>query len=128
MADDADIDIVVEEQHREFLLQSLRNATLRAKLMDGELQSIGIALKGRMIDNETAVRWLMNAGLLWMIELPAEIGRVAKSNDQPTERKDASAETRPDTRGGDVKAGDGGGSQARGNAGADRVRQDGAGG
>lgn len=65
-------------QHRDFLLAALRAASLRAKLMDADISSIGVALKADMISNDTAVRWIMEAGLLGMVgAIPEQVGRVA---------------------------------------------------
>jgi hypothetical protein len=58
---------------REFLLARLRQATIQARLIEAELTSIGVALKGDMIDAESALMWLRGAGLLWMVQpLPVE--------------------------------------------------------
>ncbi len=60
--------------HREFLLARLRQASLQAKLIEAELTSIGVALKGNMISPETALRWVRNEGLLWMVlPVPEEV-------------------------------------------------------
>ena len=56
-----------DNPHREFLLARLRQATLQARLIEAELTSIGVALKGEMIDPECALRWIRDAGLLWMV-------------------------------------------------------------
>jgi hypothetical protein len=66
-----------EEQHREFLLQACRVATLRAKLIDSEINRVAIALKGKLIDSETAVRWLREANLLeyFIGALPGDVDK-----------------------------------------------------
>lgn len=74
MADDLD----TVEAHREFLLTALRAATTRARLIEADLTTIGTALKGNMIGPDTAVRWIMNSGLLWIVgDLPESVGKVA---------------------------------------------------
>ena len=68
------------DQHREWLLAKLRSASLQAKMMDAELTSIGVALKGGMISAESAVSWIREQGLLWFITpMPEEMGRLDKS-------------------------------------------------
>lgn len=60
--------------NREFLLARLRQATIQARLIEAELISIGVALKGDAIDAETALRWVHEAELLWMVlPLPPEL-------------------------------------------------------
>lgn len=67
-----------EAKHRDFLLHALRAASLRAKLMDADLTTIGVALKGGLIGADTAVAWIRDAGLSWMVgALPADVGRIA---------------------------------------------------
>jgi hypothetical protein len=64
--------------HRDFLLQALRAASARAKLIDADITTIGLALKGDLIDPETAVRWIMDSGLLWIVgALPESVGKVS---------------------------------------------------
>jgi hypothetical protein len=67
-----------EEKHREFLLMALRAASARAKLLEADINTIGLALKGNMINSETAVRWIIDANLLWMVgSLPADVGKMS---------------------------------------------------
>lgn len=67
-----------EEQHREFLLAALRAASARAKMIEADINTVGVALRGNMIDAETAVRWIMENGLTWIVgPMPSEVGRVA---------------------------------------------------
>jgi hypothetical protein len=69
------------EAHREFLLSALRSASLRCKLMDNELVTIGVALKHDMIGPDTAVKWLHDHDLMWLIgPLPKAVGMVAEAN------------------------------------------------
>ena len=75
------ISIDEEEQHREFLLVALRAATVRARLIQADLETVGVALKAGLIGSETAVAWIREAGLLWMVgALPERVGRVASQN------------------------------------------------
>ena len=57
-----------EDSHREFLLSALRVASLRAKLFDNEMTTIGIALRDYMITPAQALKWIRDAG--------ADIGMV----------------------------------------------------
>ena len=70
-----------EQQHDDFLLTVLRAASIRARLMEADLNSIGVALKGGLIGADTAVQWIRDANLLWMVgAIPEAVGRVAKAN------------------------------------------------
>jgi len=76
------------DTHKEFLLDRLRVATLRCRLMENELLSIGTALRHDMIGPDMAVRWAHDMGVLWLIEpLPGTVGAVAIAS--ITEPKDA---------------------------------------
>jgi len=69
-----------EELHREFLLQAMRAAMLRCKVMHADLETVSVALKGEMIGADTAVAWIRDAGLLGMVgALPHAIGRLAST-------------------------------------------------
>jgi hypothetical protein len=71
-----------EHQHVEFLLAALRAASLRAKAIDADLTTIGVALKGGLIGADTAVAWIREANLLWMVgAIPQNVGRVAAQNE-----------------------------------------------
>jgi len=71
-----------EDQHKEFLLAALRAASARARTMMLDIDTIGVALKGDLIGADTAVAWIRDANLLWMVgAIPEEVGRVAKHND-----------------------------------------------
>lgn len=66
-----------EDQHKTFLLAALRAASARAKLMDADITTIGIALKGDLIGCETAVAWIRDSGLLGMVgAIPEQVGRA----------------------------------------------------
>lgn len=63
-----------DENHREFLLAALRAASLRAKLFDADVSTIGIALKANMVTPEEAVKWIKDIGALESIGMiPDEI-------------------------------------------------------
>ena len=66
-----------EELHRDFLLAALRAASARTKAMEADINTIGVALKGNLIGADTAVRWVREAGLLWLIgALPEDVGKL----------------------------------------------------
>jgi len=68
------------EAHREFLLSALRAASMRAKMMECDINTIGVALKANLIGPETAVQWIRDAGLMWMVgALPKAVGQVAEA-------------------------------------------------
>jgi hypothetical protein len=69
------------EAHREFLLSALRSASLRCKLADNELTTIGVALKNDLIGPDTAVQWIRDHDLMWLIgPLPKAVGQIAEVN------------------------------------------------
>jgi hypothetical protein len=71
-----------EDSHKEFLLAALRAATARARAMQLDLDTIGVALRGDLISPDTAVQWISNAGLMWLVgAIPEDVGRVAKQNE-----------------------------------------------
>lgn len=71
-----------DDVHREFLLSALRAASLRAKMMSADIDTIGVALKADLIGVDTALIWIRDAQLMWLVgAIPEEIGRVAPSRD-----------------------------------------------
>ncbi len=63
-----------EDPHRDFLLSALRAASLRAKLFDADMTSIGVALKSHMITPEQALKWIKDIGAMDSIGMiPDEI-------------------------------------------------------
>ena len=50
--------------HAEFLLASMRTASLNLKSWAVEIDSIGVALRGNLISEEIALAWLDERGLL----------------------------------------------------------------
>jgi hypothetical protein len=49
---------------KEFLVGAIRSATLRARLVANELDTIGIALNRDLVDCGTAISWLKDESLL----------------------------------------------------------------
>jgi hypothetical protein len=75
------ISIDAEETHVEFLLAALRAAAARARAMQLDIDTIGVALRGGLISADTAVAWIRDAGLLQMVgAIPETVGRVASQN------------------------------------------------
>ena len=75
---------LTDEKHRRFLLQSLRAASLEAKLWAEELTLIGQTLKDDGIDNEEAVKWIGDCGLMWLVRMaPERLALIAKSQETP---------------------------------------------
>jgi len=58
----------VDDDHKEYMLATLRVASSRCKLWDNEINSIGVALRTDMICPDMAVKWIGDAGLMWLIE------------------------------------------------------------
>lgn len=58
----------MSEDHKEYMLAVLRVASSRCKLWDNEIAAIGTALRTDMICPDIAVKWVNDAGLMWMIE------------------------------------------------------------
>lgn len=55
------------EDRRDFVLSALRVGSLRAKLFETEINSIGVALKGGLIDCYTAMQWVKEIGALELV-------------------------------------------------------------
>ena len=80
----------LEEQHREYLLSVMRAASLRLKAWDTDLTSAGIALRADMVSADTALEWLHDAGLLWLLgKLPESMGTTFLSTLKPEQASDA---------------------------------------
>ena len=76
--------ILTDEKHRRFLLQSLRAASLEARLWAEELIHVGQSLKDDVINTDEAVRWVMDRNLLWLVKMvPEELARIAKAQETP---------------------------------------------
>ena len=75
---------ITDEKHRRFLLQALRAASLEAKLWAEELTLIGQTLKDDGIDNEEAVKWIGDCGLMWLVRMaPERLALIAKAQETP---------------------------------------------
>ena len=64
------------ESRREFVLEALRSACRHCRRMEsdwnaleGDLILTGLALKGRLIDCETAMQWVYEAGALELVRV-----------------------------------------------------------
>ena len=53
---------------REYLMQVLRAATARAKLISNTLDSIGMALRQRAVSVEDAMRWCRDEGIIDLLQ------------------------------------------------------------
>lgn len=63
---------------QEFLLSAMRAAALRAKLMETDLKTIGMALSGGMITIDVALKWLHDVGAMGLVgEIPDSVQRAA---------------------------------------------------
>lgn len=68
-----------DEIHKDFLLAALRAASLRAKMMEAEISSVGIALKGGMVTVGQSVKWLKDIGALDFVgTIPETIAKEAE--------------------------------------------------
>ncbi len=68
---------MTEDAHREFLLSALRAASLRAKMFEVDVNSIGIALKSGMVTVPQALKWIRDIGALEsMGTIPDEIANL----------------------------------------------------
>ena len=56
------------DERREYLLASLRVASLRARLYETEINSIGTALKAGIVDCYGAVEWMKEIGALGLMK------------------------------------------------------------
>jgi hypothetical protein len=61
---------------REYLMQVLRAATARAKLISNTLESIGVALRQKAISVEDAMRWAKDEEILDLLQFgpPSKTG------------------------------------------------------
>ena len=63
-----------DDGHKDFLLSALRAASLRARMYEIEINSIGIALKGDMVTVTEALRWIKDIGAWELVgKIPEEI-------------------------------------------------------
>jgi hypothetical protein len=61
-----------ETLYQLYIMAELRLARKRARLLINEIDSIGMALKGRLIDGDTAVIWLAEANGLRFLQVGQE--------------------------------------------------------
>jgi hypothetical protein len=61
---------------REYLMQVLRAATARAKLISNTLDTIGIALRQRAVSVEDAMQWAADEGIVDLLQFgpPSKTG------------------------------------------------------
>lgn len=57
----------MSDNQREFVLSALRVGSLRAKLYETEINSIGVALKDGLIDCYTAMEWVKEIGAIELV-------------------------------------------------------------
>ena len=57
-------DTIQNSDQSEFLLACLRAASLRAKLIATELDSVGVALRHNFVSHDGAIEWLRDLDLL----------------------------------------------------------------
>ncbi len=74
-----------DEDHREFLLSALRAASLRARMYEIEIQSVGIALKGNMVTVTEALRWIKDIGAWELVGMIPD--EIIKAEDSPMNGK-----------------------------------------
>lgn len=55
------------DDRMDFVLSALRAGSMRAKLLETEINSIGVALKGGLIDCFTAMQWVREIGALDLV-------------------------------------------------------------
>lgn len=74
-----------DDTHRDFLLSLMRAASLRAKLFEVEVNSIGVALKSGMVTVPQALKWIKDIGALESLgTIPDEITKLEdKPNANP---------------------------------------------
>lgn len=70
-----------DDDHKDFVLSALRSASLRARMYEIEIQSIGIALKGDMVSVIEALKWIKDIGAWELVgKIPDEIVEAAEKN------------------------------------------------
>lgn len=66
-----------QETHKDFMLSALRAASLRAKMIEMDLNTVGVALKADMVTPLESVDWLRQIGALDFVgKIPAAIEAV----------------------------------------------------
>jgi hypothetical protein len=61
-----------EPDRRDYLLAELRCAALRARLWQADIEAVGLALKGGLIEPEQALELLADCDALHLIGTPPE--------------------------------------------------------
>jgi hypothetical protein len=64
---------------REYLMQVLRSATARAKLISNQLDTIGVALRQKAVSVEDALQWATDEGIVDLLQFgpPSKTGGAA---------------------------------------------------
>jgi hypothetical protein len=65
---------------REYVLGELRCAALRARLAAADIDTIGVALNSGMIEPQTALEWLADAGAFDYVEPTPSTGAVPRED------------------------------------------------
>lgn len=66
-----------EDSHKDFMLSALRAASLRAKMIEMDLNTVGVALKFDMVTPLEAVQWLSQIGALDFVgKIPEKIKSI----------------------------------------------------
>jgi hypothetical protein len=61
-----------EPDRRDYLLAELRCAALRARLWQADIEAVGLALKGGLIDADQALELLADCDALHLVGTPPE--------------------------------------------------------
>jgi hypothetical protein len=56
----------------DYLLAELRCAAIRARLMQADIEAVGLALKGGLVEPEQALELLADCDCLHLVSLPKE--------------------------------------------------------
>jgi hypothetical protein len=61
---------------REYLMQVLRAATARSKLISNQLDTIGVALRQKAVTVEEALQWAFDEGIIDLLQFgpPSKMG------------------------------------------------------
>jgi hypothetical protein len=64
---------------REYLMQVLRAATARSKLISNQLDTIGVALRQKAVTVEEALQWAIDEGIIDLLQFgpPSKTGGMA---------------------------------------------------
>jgi hypothetical protein len=57
------------EAFRDYLLIAIRCACLRVQLSQNEMESVGVALRGRLVAPEIALEWLGEIGAIQFVDI-----------------------------------------------------------